>query len=1698
MVEESSPVFEALKREIEEKGLPLQLYRNQDGMIETLRVDRRVGYVIFNPAQRDANAGGKDLAGYYGELTNDLLTITGESSCFTFGFLIENGESKPYWFTKDIPFDDPTLKGKLGSLGLNDPEPDIDPFVITSRESMKAVRVVKGAFTRHGFGLARGFASFVFKMPDHNVDMYELFNSTPHIPPFQGLVERAVAESRSSDLLYKGRFLVTLQMRKVKMSMSGVAAVAATYKIGETDPKKKAGINQQQADSHMVYVNNMGKRSSGGGFLIEMQVMLIYPKTFPDEVARDHLRFVSDVIKIVNSATYVDRMGGVKGSSVPRAKLTSGFIDPVDAVRFYVSGTFYKGKDEEFKFVDWRYENSLEYSERYERRSNDRGHVTGGTDGFNDRAVAIPEVGYFWWVAGPTAVSRMSVYNGPGGLVVLPQYLSCYNRVFRRLPKDINIFAHLQNDDDVGYDPRFIAEQDYKDIMNRAHLRKYFPPRDIPSQYSDRPWDYLGYMPGTPYRNRNNVGGAIPAGAKDEDGPLPKLKEGDVVKLFDDGSFNRVARQMFTDEQIVAAVKRAGEHGEVTGPVFEGNQGFRAFVAAGSGGGKSTMAVSAALSALEEGATVVMPDFSGDTLEKILKIAIHEYGRGNRVLDKIAVVSVGDDKHPSTNTFNLLHLPIPDMNKDLLWDIISAILYAGRETLFRDSFAGPKIQQYVKAAVQALFTISLKSTMIDVKALFDDPKQGKEFIREFTVESSGKRDSAVESLYTALDQKSRDPRSSEFDSSKRAVDTVMGSGPLKRMLNDRDSMFDFTEWMRPDKPRIIILYFPSSVIGSDESAPLAAAYIILLYKLKMVLNNQTSDKSFPDPLHEGRSLTYRDGKLLIIADEFQLYWNNLLKEAVTNGRKENISTMLLTQDFRVRDLDGSYIYTNLKSSFNYKFVRGISNYDDLKFLGFGNESTYDKLLKECENINRRIGSFLMESRDGLFEVTTLYKISEHDPDFLKSSIDVLMKHYEELDAKDGLGRVRMLSDRQLEEMTKPIGIDEIRRELGVLFGVYCFESVSEGVSLGELQTLLGKLSTNAQVMRNLKNKKAEVNFPMISERSDTESLLRSLSNKGYVRKETSRKGVNMYSITSSGVEFLERSLGTGDNAGGPDHRQSILKIAQNLVYSSYVAFTAEKRDGMVYAFPNFRVQEGADIVINASELKLKTANGNEVMYIYGEVQEDYRRDRLIKKINYYDIGNGWMLAFYVPRAELVDFKKGLSSITNDDLVDKNVSVLDWVRVEAIENVSRTYDTFMESIRGSPFEDNGGMGVSGNAEVSNPSYGGGDGSRLLSVMDTIDALAEKGDDVSKASRKSLIDSFGLEEVADVNSPFDSRKHRVVRSIEGGTSNIISRMLRPGFMKDGKVLRLEEVEVYRGEGSAENKGAKEGNNNSAIDYFKIIKALDEMLVKGDEVSLAARKSMMEATGIVEVADKEGFCDEERHEVVGKGGVGADGTIEKMVEVGYSVEGKILKKEKVIIKSGGGKGQRVSEEGKLDGEDPLELNWKKITEIGVGWKNSKEWPPNRIIKGFDSPTQDVSIKAKLACDVILSLDLFLNRTDPSMGEKFIKYTESGKYLAVNVGKLVSIAGRVSGYKKEGLRELLEGHLAGLKILVKLSDEELKTYADIVDQESSYIWIIDPSRVNEYYCEKFRKDDWKAIYGRSGEQDVFVGVSKLIEKFG
>ena len=319
-----------------------------------------------------------------------------------------------------------------------------------------------------------------------------------------------------------------------------------------------------------------------------------------------------------------------------------------------------------------------------------------------------------------------------------------------------------------------------------------------------------------------------------------------------------------------------------------------------------------------------------------------------------------------------------------------------------------------------------------------------------------------------------------------------------------------------------------------------------------------------------------------------------------------------------------------------------------------------------------------------------------------------------------------------------------------------------------------------------------------------------------------------------------------------------------------------------------------------------------------------------------------------------------------------------------------------------------------------------------------------------------------------------------------------------MKDGKVLRLEEVEVYRGEGSAENKGAKEGNNNSAIDYFKIIKALDEMLVKGDEVSLAARKSMMEATGIVEVADKEGFCDEERHEVVGKGGVGADGTIEKMVEVGYSVEGKILKKEKVIIKSGGGKGQRVSEEGKLDGEDPLELNWKKITEIGVGWKNSKEWPPNRIIKGFDSPTQDVSIKAKLACDVILSLDLFLNRTDPSMGEKFIKYTESGKYLAVNVGKLVSIAGRVSGYKKEGLRELLEGHLAGLKILVKLSDEELKTYADIVDQESSYIWIIDPSRVNEYYCEKFRKDDWKAIYGRSGEQDVFVGVSKLIEKFG
>ena len=134
----------------------------------------------------------------------------------------------------------------------------------------------------------------------------------------------------------------------------------------------------------------------------------------------------------------------------------------------------------------------------------------------------------------------------------------------------------------------------------------------------------------------------------------------------------------------------------------------------------------------------------------------------------------------------------------------------------------------------------------------------------------------------------------------------------------------------------------------------------------------------------------------------------MLKMALTEGRKQNISMMLLTQTIRVPDLNGKPLLESHRNDFNFVLVKGVKDSSDLKLLGLGNETTYNSLVTEfVDQINGVKGAFYAESPEVHGRVSTLYQISEHDPDFFGAVLKAFYKRYEELDSKDGMGRLRM-------------------------------------------------------------------------------------------------------------------------------------------------------------------------------------------------------------------------------------------------------------------------------------------------------------------------------------------------------------------------------------------------------------------------------------------------------------------------------------------------------------------------------------------------------------------------------------------------------------------------------------------------------------------------------------------------------------------
>ena len=1687
-------MYECLKDAVVKEKYPVAIYRNQGKDKEMLRVDGLVGRVEFIEGMHDVPDVGGMADAYYNDVSSAILHMASASNCFTMGAMVQNGKTSFYWKAKGADFLSQTFRGRLGVLGLADAVREIDPFGITSEESIKPIIIVKGSIDRVSSGIR--FLKYAGKQIDYNADQYNLWAGKPNEALLQGIIRTAVRESMEPALFRKGRIYITFNVRRAALSGAGGLTAARTYAIGNTDARKEATIDSGKAQLHRSIIQNAVNKGRGGGLQVEVMVTVVYRKKYATEQAvRNACEMFGKVVDAVNSPVIAESDATYRNAGLQRSRFNWGYIRPEEALRLYVSQGFYKGNDEDFGKGEWNADFSREYCERF---GGVRGTPVGtmvSTEGYSDRAMSVQDIGYLFWQAGPNAMRDMGAFNGPGGMVVLPFYLSAYNKLFKRLPEEPNKLFSTVEGRDIGFDPRYIDKDDYRKIMTKARLRIYVPiiERDFVIGFD---WENMvkngmidedgyeipkGEAAGDPRSTHiygwvdqpggGAYGGSSQPGGSDHgsnpqtggnsqsvrsDSPkmrseaeylLPKLKDDDVTRLYSQDDYLRVSRLRFSDNPMLGIVRKMERNGDVVGPSFARKEGSRILVIGGSGGGKTTVAAPAAVEALECGGSVVAADMSGDFVEKVMKIALDRYERGIDILDSIFVIKVGDDTTPSVGSMNFLHPRITKMNRDLLWNIVSGALDAGREKLFGDAYGGPKIEQYVKSLTQVLYDLSVNSTLVDAKYILQNPEKGADILKNLKAATGKGADSAYESIYNTLKVQADSRYRDEFGSSIRYLDGGVGSYPMKRMLNDRGSRFKFEDLLRPDKPMMVILYFPAGVLGDREASLLVAAYLTLFYALKVALN--TVNDTFENPTDRGKPLTYSDGRLLIIADEFQKYWNEMLKMALTEGRKQNVSIMLLTQTIRVPDLNGKPLLESHRNDFNFVLVKGVKDTGDLKLLGIGNESTYDDLIRLfVDEINGVTGAFYMESSEGHEKVSTLYKVSEHDPAFFDAVMKAFYRRYEELDRQDGMGRLRMLSDAQVEEMTLPLEDVDARNQFGVALDLFYLDKYYHGqTSLGDLATFNGKLLYGVGPFR--RDYHIDIYFPELRANPEINAVLKQLVDINCVRRDSYSERMMLYGILENGITYLKERLGSGKSGGGDDHRVAVLEIARNIVAYNYKEFNVHRQESMVYVYPSVG-GNGPDLYINLSEKPKKLEGGVEIKYAFGEVQMGYRKALVVEKLN--ALPKGWGLVFYVPKGDMMDFMKGLSGIVSEDLDGKDASeVLSHVFVQSIEDARQKLDALTDAVGGSVvgkdslFRD-GSQGTGGNNDQSPKGQTEGSGGNGMvwglgeeqtkAQLDYLDYLRKKGDLESLKARQSWMKAFGVTEINDVGILVDKDRHNAAWTAPGGMRDAIKEVRNVGYVYGFKVLRRADVVVYTGIPGSGIHGQQEGHDNDNAEKAEGAK---------DETINAAAETPS-----------------------GQGGSASE-------------EGKPQKE--------------VPEE--KSAEDLQCENWNKLL-----YMSGQPWPIEKNIHEFTRQGDELYKDVYRVADIILTMHKFIFFSDPINGEKFRKYVENGGYLVINftelrarIRKFLNLRGADMGPEGK-LTMQLEHYFMGRGVFPKLnSPEVMQEYVALVGMDANLIRVIDFRAINEVYYSDFCKH--RDVF-LDDENSLFLSVEKVIEKFG
>ncbi|MEM3290636.1 MAG: hypothetical protein QW046_03885, partial [Candidatus Micrarchaeaceae archaeon] len=1468
--------FKKFKKIVQEQGIPVTWYRNLDQeknipLNEGFRVDRKVYLLTIAPLKEGTPitvAEGTELCNKIRDMIVRLNTIYLATNFVAF---IYQGVTSLYVILKGRHPKPETLLATLKPLGVVDVKEVLDPFYIGSDEKVMAARIGKGNLRNPKAGPGTYLLGAITRRmgvinPDN--DSYPLFFERPVVPLGYDLLFHAV---RLSISVPKIRIFVNFQIRRVLASRASESTIEKRLKIYETNPDVKATVSSVKRSAYDLYLSTSAEaRQNATQF--EAGVMIIGPENITDNDMKAYLDNIGQAV--TNTQRIVESVSSSR--ALRTSRLHYSLIDPYEAIKLYSTVGFLRGKVKLPKKVGKTFPDPLEYHKRGSITEKESIDVVPKTEWYIDRAISAEHVSFLFPLFDRKTMTDLNISSNPGYLIWLPFYFTSCMRTIGELP-DPRVLRFARGKD-AGLDNRFIVptEKAYLELMDTANLAIFDKDKKDQTEYV-----YVG-----PYANKLED----PVIPVSEDGK-PLVRPGYVVRNFKADDLVDIGRYSKGDEPMAPAFVYQSSH-KVGGFFFRKDQGIRVMVSAGSGSGKSTILASLIVNS-SDWVTSFAVDENMDLLSKVLTLLLDRYNNDwSKVLDKLEVIMPGDDTHASFYTMNLLRILDSNINQSTIWPFISTIGERRREQKYGQEYMGAKIEQYASLAVKCAYKMDskLRTTLADAIFMLENPRKGAEMLLPYT-KGQGEYDPDFTSLRNILLAQAQRP-TDDLSSSIRFLRDIAGSDFLKRVFCDRDAHFDYKQFMRPDKHKIVIIYAPEQIVQKDNSDMIASAWITRLYELKKAVNIIENERF--------NGLLYRDGKVLFVLDEFQEYLNRDIVEILTQGRKQNVSIIVATQNILNLKYGNDFFWNAYKMNFNYQLWGDLKTEKDVEQSGLpGNK--YDLINLFERSVNGKVGNFYLHSEvpetdSGI--VTTMYNITTIPEKLVEFAINALDKKYEDLDKEDGLGRRRYLSQDDVNKMSMPVALDMNFNMTSVVFVCHFLNNMKDRVRMTDIirYSLAAIASANRLKSKMDEMAKAGISinfdydrlFPDIGELGVRDAVNEAMR-MGYILGHTEQNREGTYSVTANGMQFLMESLGKGESGGGDAHKKAIIALMTNIAVGSMNGMrNSDDVKGLVHVYPNSGVRMGPDFIVDYSE---QTAQSTEklggVLYVQGEVQLRFERNRILEKIK--KLPDGFGLVFYVPSGLLHQFRNFIDNIKPEEL-GKPIDIIKRIGVQSLrdsgvdersldielptanlfvssgvtemkdsgqKNEVKSYlnDWLKSNERTNIIKALAPIALNDNLKVGDYIKAKGLieniydrligneitdletlGLELTKVMDSFDKIESAEGKEFRDSVISICSKIGLTEFNDPKgTKFDENRHDVKGIEKGSPPNTVKAVFGKGYLLKGNVLKKQPVVITASEEEkeeGEQEGEGEGHEGASVGLENVKTVKEQVVTSTDE--------------------------------------------------------------------------------------------------------------------------------------------------------------------------------------------------------------------------------------------------------------------------